>query len=99
MKLKRAYSAEPISDETGRRMRMGRNKTRLFGILAACVGALVIPTWIAGIGMGYFKLEDKTITVFPRLMTNDEAIADEKRVDEERAAFREKKAAEEAVQK
>lgn len=97
MKLKRAYSAEPISDETGRRLKMGRNKARLFGIIAACAGALTIPLWIAGIGMGYFKLEDKTVTVFPKLMSEDDAKAETAKVKEEAEAFREKKAADEAA--
>lgn len=95
MKLKRAYSAAPVSDETARRLKMGRNKTRLVGLIAATLGALTIPAWIAGIGMGYFKLEDKTITVFPKLMTEDEAKAETEKVKDEAEAFREQKAAEE----
>lgn len=95
MKLKRAYSAEPVSDETARRLKMGRTKTRLIGLVAAGIGALTIPAWIAGIGMGYFKLEDKTIAVFPRLMTEDEAKAETEKVKEEAEAFRQHKQAEE----
>lgn len=95
MKLKRVYSAEPVSDETVRRMKMGRNRTRLIGLIAAGIGALTIPAWIAGIGMGYFKLEDKTIAIFPKLMTEDEAKAETAKVKEEAEAFRQHKAAEE----
>lgn len=95
MKLKRAWSAEPVSDETVRRLKMGRNKTRLFGLIGAGIGALTIPAWIAGIGMGYFKLEDKTIAVFPKLITEEEAKAETEKVKEEAQAFRQQKVAEE----
>lgn len=94
MKLKRAYSAEPVSDETIRRLKMGRNKTRLIGLIAATLGALTIPAWIAGIGMGYFKLEDKTIAVFPKLMSEEEAKVETEKVREEAEAFRQKQAEE-----
>ncbi|MBP7338014.1 hypothetical protein [Niveispirillum sp.] len=95
MKLKRAWSAEPVSDETIRRLKMGRNKTRLIGLVAAGIGALTIPAWIAGIGMGYFKLEDKTIAVFPSLLSEDEAKAHAEQVKQEAQAFRQQKATEE----
>ncbi len=95
MTMKRAYTAEPVSDETGRRLRMGRGKLRLFGMGAAALGALIVPIMIAGIGMGYFQLDQKMgPTVFPKLLSEDEAKAEEQRVEREAAAFREKKAAE-----
>jgi len=95
MKLTRAYTAEPVSEETVRRLKMGRTKTRLIGLVAAGIGALTIPAWIAGIGMGYFKLEDKTIAVFPSLLSEEEAKAQAEKVSREAEAFRQQKATEE----
>ncbi|KPF88017.1 hypothetical protein IP70_00585 [alpha proteobacterium AAP38] len=95
MELKRAWSAEPTSDETIRRLKMGRTKTRLAGLVAAGIGLLIIPAWISGIGMSVFKLEEKTITVFPTVMTEEQAKAEAERVKQEAEAFREQKAIEE----
>ncbi|MBJ7414661.1 MAG: hypothetical protein JHC88_04200 [Niveispirillum sp.] len=95
MTLKRAYSAEPTADETIRRLKVGRTRTRLAGVIAAGIGLLIIPAWISGIGMSVFKLEEKTITVFPTVMTEEQAKAEAERVKQEAEAFREQKAAEE----
>ncbi|MFY8092060.1 MAG: hypothetical protein ACOVN0_01140 [Niveispirillum sp.] len=95
MVLKRAWSAEPTSEETVRRLKMGRTKTRLIGLIAAGIGALTIPAWIAGVGMGYFKLEEKTIAVFPSLLSEEEAKAQAEKVRQEAEAFRQQKATEE----
>lgn len=95
MELKRAWSAEPTSEETIRRLKMGRNRTRLVGVIAAGIGLLIIPAWISSIGMNVFKLEEKTITVFPSLLTEEEAKAETAKVKQEAEAFREQKASEE----
>ncbi len=95
MALKRAWSAQPTSDETIRRLKMGRTQTRLIGLVAAGIGLLLIPAWISGIGMSVFKLEEKTVTVFPSLLTVDEAKAEAEKVKQEAEAFREQKQAEE----
>ncbi len=95
MEMKRAWSAEPKSDETIRRLKMGRTKTRLIGLIAAGIGLLIVPAWIAGVGMGVFKLEEKTVTVFPSLLTEEEAKVQAEKVKEEAETLRQKKAAEE----
>ncbi|OYQ34907.1 hypothetical protein CHU95_10025 [Niveispirillum lacus] len=95
MKLKRAYTAEPVSDETIRRLKMGRTRTRMIGLIAAGIGALIVPAWIAGVGMGYFKLEQKTIAVFPTLLSEEEAKAQAEKVRQEAEAFRQQKPTEE----
>lgn len=95
MTLKRAYSAEPNADETIRRLKVGRTRTRLAGVIAAGIGLLIIPAWISGIGMNVFKLEEKTITVFPSLLTEEAAKAEALKVKEEAEAFRQQKQAEE----
>lgn len=95
MTLKRAYSAEPNADETVRRLKVGRTRTRLAGVIAAGIGLLIIPAWISGIGMNVFKLEEKTITVFPSLLTEEAAKAEALKVKEEAEAFRQQKQAEE----
>lgn len=97
MELKRAWSAQPTSDETIRRLKMGRTRTRLAGLIAAGIGLLIIPAWISGIGMSVFKLEEKTITVFPSLLTEEEAKTETDKVKQEAEAFREQKATEEKM--
>ena len=96
MKLKRAYSAEPISEETLRRLNMGRGRTRIYGMIACAFGVLLIPAWMATIGLGYFKLENKTVTVFPKLLSESEAKAEDQRIAAEADALRKKRAEEKA---
>ncbi|MFV3076547.1 hypothetical protein [Niveispirillum fermenti] len=88
MKQHRIYSADPVSDETARRLRMGRNKVRLAGLVAAGFGALAVPMWIVAATFGYFKLDqDFGPTVFPRLMSEQEAqTIQQQRIEENRAA-------------
>lgn len=94
MQLKRAYSAEPISEETTRRLNMGRGRTRLFGAIACVFGFLLIPAGITGFSMGYFRLESKTVTVFPKLLSESEAKAEDQKIAAEAEALRKKRAEE-----
>jgi len=86
MKQYRIRSAEPEAENTLKRLRAGRNRVRMIGLAAAILGALLIPAWVAGIGMGYFQLDQKMgPTVFPKLMSEEEAESAEQRAAEIKA--------------